>query len=100
MKKTKEPNENEIRRMAASRSYGNDEMMDPELIEDILIFAEMACREESERRTNMIKKIIADRCSSDRSCRNSSYYFCENRRKKQECKNSHLKKLRIFQGIT
>lgn len=38
MKKIKEPNENEIRRMAASRSYGNDEMMDPELIEDILIF--------------------------------------------------------------
>lgn len=59
MKKTKEPNENEIRRMAASRSYGNDEMMDPGLIEDILIFAEMACREEIERRTNMKKKIIA-----------------------------------------
>ena len=38
MKKIKEPNDNEIRRMAVSRSYGNDEMMDPELIEDILIF--------------------------------------------------------------
>lgn len=31
MEKTKEPNENEIRRMAASRSCENDEMMDPEL---------------------------------------------------------------------
>lgn len=58
MKKTKEPNENEIRRMTASRSCENDEMMDPELIEDILIFAEMACREEIERRKNMRKKII------------------------------------------
>ena len=59
MKKIKESNENEIRRMAASRSYGKDEMMDPELIEDILIFLEMACREEIGRRTNMRKKIIA-----------------------------------------
>ena len=59
MKKTKEPNENEIRRIAASRSCENGEMMDSELIEDILIFAEMACREEIERRTNMRKKIIA-----------------------------------------
>ena len=49
MEKTKEPNENEICRMAASRSCENDEMMDSELIEDILIFAEMACREEIER---------------------------------------------------
>lgn len=59
MKKTKEPNENEIRRMAAGRSCENDEMMDPELIKDILIFAEMACCEEIERRKNMKKKIIA-----------------------------------------
>lgn len=57
MEKTKEPNENEIRRMAVKRSCENDEVMDPELIEDILIFAEMACREEIERRKN--KKIIA-----------------------------------------
>ena len=59
MEKTKEPNENEIRRMAEKRSCENDEMMDPELIEDILIFAEMACLEEIERSKNMKKKIIA-----------------------------------------
>lgn len=59
MEKTKEPNENEIRRMAEKRSCENDEMMDSELIEDILIFSEMACREEIERRKNMKKKIIA-----------------------------------------
>lgn len=59
MEKTKEPNENEIRRRVAKRSCENDEMMDPELIEDILIFAEMAYREEIERSKNMKKKIIA-----------------------------------------
>ena len=59
MEKTKKSNDNETRRMAEKRSCENDEMMDPELIEDILIFAEMACREEIERSKNMKKKIIA-----------------------------------------
>lgn len=59
MEKTKKNNENEIRGMAANCICGNDEMMDPELIEDILIFSEMACRGEIGRRTNMRKKIIA-----------------------------------------